>query len=153
MSLGEDISVKFTVDKSVGANACLKVSFDGKRRKTLTYYTETDGGYMYVYTGLAPQDMAKDITVKALCFRRFRCGFARIYEQFERILEKSSRRRGEWRRKSFPADTPLAKLIVSLLKLRRGGARLRRRYYHEVQRIFERRRIYGLFRVCFYGKA
>lgn len=33
MSLGEDISVQFTVDKSVGANACLKVSFDGKDEK------------------------------------------------------------------------------------------------------------------------
>lgn len=114
MSLGEDISVKFTVDKSVGANACLKVSFDGKDEKTLTDYTETDGGYMYVYTGLAPQDMAKDITVKLyasvdsdVVLQEFTSSLS----GYLKSLLDGAANGGE----KLSADTPLAKLIVSLL--------------------------------------
>lgn len=114
MSLGEDISVKFTVDKSVGANACLKVSFDGKDEKTLADYTETDGGYMYVYTGLAPQDMAKDITVKLyasvdsdVVLQEFTSSLS----GYLKSLLDGAANGGE----KLSADTPLAKLIVSLL--------------------------------------
>lgn len=114
MSLGEDISVKFTVDKSVGANACLKVSFDGKDEKTLADYTETDGGYMYVYTGLAPQDMAKDITVKLyasvdsdVVLQEFTSSLS----SYLKSLLDGAANGGE----KLSADTPLAKLIVSLL--------------------------------------
>ena len=114
MSLGEDISVKFTVDKSVGANACLKVSFDGKDEKTLTDYTETDGGYMYVYTGLAPQDMAKDITVRLyasvdsdVVLQEFTSSLS----GYLKSLLDGAANGGE----KLSADTPLAKLIVSLL--------------------------------------
>ena len=114
MSLGEDISVKFTVDKSVGAYACLKVSFDGKDEKTLTDYTETDGGYMYVYTGLAPQDMAKDITVKLyasvdsdVVLQEFTSSLS----GYLKSLLDGAANGGE----KLSADTPLAKLIVSLL--------------------------------------
>ena len=114
MSLGEDISVKFTVDKSVGANACLKVYFDGKDEKTLTDYTETDGGYMYVYTGLAPQDMAKDITVKLyasvdsdVVLQEFTSSLS----GYLKSLLDGAANGGE----KLSADTPLAKLIVSLL--------------------------------------
>lgn len=114
MSLGEDISVKFTVDKSVGANACLKVSFDGKDEKTLTDYTETDGGYMYVYTGLAPQDMAKDITVKlyaSIDSDVVLQEFTSSLSGYLKSLLDGAANGGE----KLPADTPLAKLIVSLL--------------------------------------
>lgn len=114
MSLGEDISVKFTVDKSVGANACLKVSFDGKDEKTLADYTETDGGYMYVYTGLAPQDMAKDITVKLyasvdsdVVLQEFTSSLS----GYLKSLLDGAANGGE----KLSADTPLAKPIVSLL--------------------------------------
>ncbi len=114
MSLGEDISVKFTVDKSVGANACLKVSFDGKDEKTLTDYTEENGGYMYVYTGLAPQDMAKDITVKLyasvdsdVVLQEFTSSLS----GYLKSLLDGAANGGE----KLSADTPLAKLIVSLL--------------------------------------
>lgn len=114
MSLGEDISVKFTVDKSVGANDCLKVSFDGKDEKTLTDYTETDDGYMYVYTGLAPQDMAKDITVKLyasvdsdVVLQEFTSSLS----GYLKSLLDGAANGGE----KLSADTPLAKLIVSLL--------------------------------------
>ena len=114
MSLGEDISVKFTVDKSVGANACLKVSFDGKDEKTLADYTGTDGGYMYVYTGLAPQDMAKDITVKLyasvdsdVVLQEFTSSLS----GYLKSLLDGAANGGE----KLSADTPLAKLIVSLL--------------------------------------
>lgn len=114
MSLGEDISVKFTVDKSVGANACLKVSFDGKDEKTLADYTETDGGYMYVYTGLAPQDMAKDITVRLyasvdsdVVLQEFTSSLS----GYLKSLLDGAANGGE----KLSADTPLAKLIVSLL--------------------------------------
>lgn len=114
MSLGEDISVKFTVDKSVGANACLKVSFDGKDEKTLADYTETDGGYMYVYTGLAPQDMAKDITVKLYASVDSDVvlqEFTNSLSGYLKSLLDGAANGGE----KLSADTPLAKLIVSLL--------------------------------------
>lgn len=114
MSLGEDISVKFTVDKSVGTNACLKVSFDGKDEKTLADYTETDGGYMYVYTGLAPQDMAKDITVKlyaSVDSDAVLQEFTSSLSGYLKSLIDGAANGGE----KLSADTPLAKLIVSLL--------------------------------------
>ena len=114
MSLGEDISVKFTVDKSVGAYACLKVYFDGKDEKTLADYTETDGGYMYVYTGLAPQDMAKDITVKLYASADSDVvlqEFTSSLSGYLKSLLDGAANGGE----KLSADTPLAKLIVSLL--------------------------------------
>lgn len=114
MSLGEDISVKFTVDKSVGANACLKVAFDGKDEKTLTDYTEENGGYMYVYTGLAPQDMAKDITVKLYASE----SSTEVLQEFTNSLSgylKSLLDGAADGGEKLSADTPLAKLIVSLL--------------------------------------
>lgn len=114
MSLGEDISVKFTVDKSVGANACLKVAFDGKDEKTLTDYTEENGGYMYVYTGLAPQDMAKDITVKLYASE----SSTEVLQEYTNSLSgylKSLLDGAANGGKKLSADTPLAKLIVSLL--------------------------------------
>ena len=114
MSLGEDISVKFTVDKSVGANACLKVSFDGKDEKTLADYTEENGGYMYVYTGLAPQDMAKDITVKLYASVDSDVvlqEFTNSLSGYLKSLLDGAANGGE----KLSADTPLAKLIVSLL--------------------------------------
>ena len=114
MSLGEDISVKFTVDKSVGANACLKVSFDGKDEKTLADYTETDGGYMYVYTGLAPQDMAKDITVKLYASVDSDVVLRELTSSLSGYLKSlldGAANGGE----KLSADIPLAKLIVSLL--------------------------------------
>lgn len=114
MSLGEDISVKFTVDKSVGANACLKVAFDGKDEKTLTDYTEENGGYMYVYTGLAPQDMAKNITVKLYASVDSDVvlqEFTNSLSGYLKSLLDGAANGGE----KLSADTPLAKLIVSLL--------------------------------------
>lgn len=114
MSLGEDISVKFTVDKSVGANACLKVSFDGKDEKTLADYTETDGGYMYVYTGLAPQDMAKDITVKLYASVDSDVVLQEFTSSLSGYLKSLLDGAANGGEKLF-ADTPLAKLIVSLL--------------------------------------
>ena len=114
MSLGEDISVKFTVDKSVGANACLKVAFDGKDEKTLTDYTEENGGYVYVYTGLAPQDMAKDITVKLYASEsstEVLQEFTNSLSGYLKSLLDGAANGGE----KLSADTPLAKLIVSLL--------------------------------------
>ena len=114
MSLGEDISVKFTVDKSVGANACLKVAFDGKDEKTLTDYTEENGAYMYVYTGLAPQDMAKDITVKLYASEsstEVLQEFTNSLSGYLKSLLDGAANGGE----KLSADTPLAKLIVSLL--------------------------------------
>ena len=69
---------------------------------------------MYVYTGLAPQDMAKDITVKLyasvdsdVVLQEFTSSLS----GYLKSLLDGAANGGE----KLSADTPLAKLIVSLL--------------------------------------